>query len=219
MNPIRVVLVDDHTVVRRGLRSYLDVFADIVIVGEAESGEALLEHVDIWLPDVVVMDLMMPGGMTGIDTTREVKAMTPRSEVVVLTADTRDERVIAALRAGAIGYVRKDSEPELLLAAVRAAARGQSMLDPQVASRVIHDLVGDSLQGLTQREHEILTWLAHGLTNREIAEKLVVSEETVKTHVGNILAKFHMRHRIQAVIVALKQGLLSLDDIDLGDAG
>jgi NarL family two-component system response regulator LiaR len=217
MEPIRLVLMDDHRVVRRGLRSFLDAFPEIVVVGEASSGEALLNNVEGWLPDVVIMDLLMPGGMDGIETTRRVRSITPHTQVVVLTAHTDDARVVAALRAGAIGYVRKDAAPETLLAAVRAAARGQSLLDPTIAGSVLQDLVGDTAMGheLTQREMEVLRLLAHGHTNRGIAEELVVSEETVKTHVGNILAKLHLAHRTQAVVHALKQGLISLDEIEL----
>lgn len=217
MDPIRVVLVDDHRIVRRGLRSFLEAFPDISIVGESSSGEAVLEQVEGWLPDVIIMDLLMPGGMDGIETTRRVRSITPHTQIVVLTAHTDDERVVAALRAGAIGYVRKDAEPEILLAAVRAAARGQSMLDPAVAGTVLQDLISDTeiRRDLTERELEVLRLLAHGHTNREIAEELVLGEETVKTHVGNILAKLHLAHRTQAVVHALKQGLILLDEIDL----
>ena len=217
MEPIRLVLVDDHRVVRRGLRSFLEAFPEIAVAGEASSGEELLDHLEGWLPDVVIMDLLMPGGMDGIETTRRVRSITPHTQVVVLTAHTDDARVVAALRAGAIGYVRKDAAPETLLAAVRAAARGQSLLDPAIAGSVLQDLIGDTAmpQELTQREMEVLRLLAHGQTNRGIAEELVVSEETVKTHVGNILAKLHLAHRTQAVVHALKQGLISLEEIEL----
>jgi NarL family two-component system response regulator LiaR len=217
MDPIRVVLVDDHRIVRRGLRSFLEAFPDIRVVGESSSGEAVLEQVEGWLPDVVIMDLLMPGGMDGIETTRRVRSMTPHTQIVVLTAHTDDARVVGALRAGAIGYVRKDAEPEILLAAVRAAARGQSMLDPAVAGSVLQDLVTSTeiRRDLTERELEVLRLLAHGRTNREIAEELVLGEETVKTHVGNILAKLHLAHRTQAVVHAFQQGLISLDEIEL----
>jgi NarL family two-component system response regulator LiaR len=189
MDTIRLVLVDDHRVVRRGLRSFLEAFPDITIVGEATSGEEVLEKVEGWLPDVVIMDLLMPGGIDGIETTHRVRSITPRTQVVVLTAHTDDARVVAALRAGAIGYVRKDAEPEILLSAVRAAARGQSMLDPAIAGSVLQELVSSAkiMEDLTDREMEVLRLLAHGRTNREIAEELVVGAETVKTHVGNIL--------------------------------
>ena len=217
MDTIRVVLVDDHRVVRRGLRSFLDAFPDIVIAGEASSGEEALERIEGWLPDVVIMDLLMPGGIDGIEATRRVRSITPHTQVVVLTAYADDVRVVASLRAGAIGYVRKEADPEILLAAVRAAARGQSMLDPSIAGSVLQDLVASARirDDLTDREMEVLRLLAHGRTNPEIAEELVVGVETVKTHVGNILAKLHLAHRTQAVVHALKQGLISLEEIEL----
>jgi NarL family two-component system response regulator LiaR len=217
MPTIRLALVDDHHVVRRGLRSYLETFADIAIVGEASSGEAALEGVEAWLPDVVVMDLLMPGGIDGIEATRHIRSISPHTQVVVLTAYTDDARVLAVLRAGAIGYVRKEANPEVLLAAVRAAAQGQSVLDPAIAEAVLEDLDSDSpaKEDFTQRELDVLRSLAHGRTNREIADELVVGEETIKTHVGNILAKLHLAHRTQAVVFALKEGLISLDDIEI----
>ena len=217
MESIRLVLVDDHRVVRRGLRSYLEAFPDVIVVGEASSGEEALEKIEAWLPDVVIMDLLMSGGIDGIEATRRIRSITPHTQVVVLTAYTDDARVVGALRAGAIGYVRKEADPEVLLAAVRAAARGQSMLDPAMAGSVLQDLVSSVKvrDDLTEREMEVLRLLAHGRTNREIAEELVVGAETVKTHVGNILAKLHLAHRTQAVIHALKQGLITLDEIEL----
>lgn len=218
MTTIRLVLVDDHKVVRRGLRTFLESFPELEVVGEASSGEEVLEKLEGWLPDLVVMDLLMPGGLDGIETTRRIRTLAPHSQVVVLTAYNDEARVLAALRAGAIGYVCKDANPALLLEALRAAARGQSMLDPSVAGAVLQDLAAGSklLNDLTERELEVLRLLAHGLTNREIAAQLVVGEETVKTHVGNLLAKLHLAHRTQAMLYALKKGLLSLDEIDLG---
>jgi NarL family two-component system response regulator LiaR len=212
---IRVVLVDDHRVVSRGVHSYLESFDDLIVVGAAANAEELLARMDEWAPDVVVMDLLMPGGMDGIEATRRVRERWPRTQVVALTASTDDARLIGALRAGAIGYVRKDAEPEVLLATVRAAARGQSMIDPAVASTVLQEMVRGGLPGgeLTDREIEVLRQLAHGRTNREIAEALFISEETVKTHIGNILGKLHLAHRTQAIIYALKQGLVSLDEL------
>jgi len=217
MTKIRVVLVDDHHIVRRGLRSFLESFSDIEIIGEAANGEAAITAIESWLPDVVVIDLLMPGGIDGIETTRHLRMRSPHSQVVVLTAFTDDVRIIAALREGAIGYVRKDAAPETLLAAVRGAARGQSVLDPTVAGSVLQELVRSSRLGadLTERETAVLRQLAHGRTNREIAEMLTISEETVKTHVGNILAKLHLAHRTQAALYALKQGLVTLDELDL----
>jgi two-component system, NarL family, response regulator LiaR len=215
MSKIRAVLVDDHRVVQKGLRSYLESFPDVEVAGTASSGEEALAKLEGWLPDVVVMDLRMPGGIDGIEATRRVRALSPHTQVVVLTADTDDARVVAALRAGAIGYVRKDSDPEVFLSAVRAAARGQSVLDPAVAGAVLQDLVRGGPLGddLSEREKDVLRQLAHGRTNREIAQALHVSEETVKTHVGNILSKLQLSHRTQAVVYALKQGIVSLDDL------
>ena len=218
---IRVVLVDDHRVVRQGLRTYLESFPDLEVVGEASSGEEALRHIELWLPDVVVMDLLMPGGMDGVETIRRVRQLTPHTQVIALTSYTDDARVIAVLRAGAVGYVRKDAAPDVLLAAVRAAAHGRSLLDPTVAGAVLQELsrgekpAGALSSALSEREQEVLRQLALGHTNREIAETMMVSPETVKTHVGNILAKLHLAHRTQAVIYALKSGIISLDDIEL----
>jgi two-component system, NarL family, response regulator LiaR len=215
---IRLVLVDDHHVVRQGLRTYLGSFPDLEIVGEVASGEEVLRHIELWLPDVVVMDLLMPGGMDGIQTIRRVRQLTPHTQIIALTSYTDDARVIAVLRAGAIGYVRKDAAPDVLLASIRAAARGQSLFDPAIAGAVLQELSHSEkpeVVALSEREQEVLRRLALGHTNREIAEEMMVSPETIKTHVGNILAKLHLVHRTQAVVYALKYGLISLEDIDL----
>lgn len=217
--PIRVVLVDDHRVVRQGLRLYLESFVDLVVVGEASSGEEALSHIETWLPDVVVMDLLMPGGIDGVETIRRMRRLTPHTQLIALTSYIDDARVIAVLRAGAIGYVRKDAAPDVLLASIRAAARGQSLLDPTVAGAVLQELTRSEKAdlSLSEREHKVLHQLALGRTNREIAETMMVSPETIKTHVGNILAKLQLAHRTQAVIYALKRGIISLDDIDIQD--
>ena len=217
MSTITVMVVDDHRVVGRGVRSYLESFPDLRVVAVAQSAEEALRLLDECLPDLVVMDLLMPGGMDGIEATRQVRARSPRTQVVALTASTDEARLVAVLRAGAIGYVRKDADPQVLLDAVRAAARGQSVIDPAVAGTVLQDLVGRRLpgQGLTERELEVLRRLVQGGTNRQIAEALCISEETVKTHLGNILSKLHLSHRTHAVLYALKRGLVSLDDIDV----
>ncbi len=214
---IRVVLVDDHHIVRRGLRSFLESYPDFVIVGEVASGEELMQRIETWLPDVVVMDLLLPGGMDGIEAIRRVRNLTPHTQVVALTSTTDNARAVAALQAGAISYVRKGSDPATLLASLRAAAHGQSMLDPIVASAVLQEFTRKTSNELTARELEVLRQLALGRTNREIAEQLIVGEETVKTHVGNILVKLHLNHRMQAVIYAIKNGLVSLDEISIGD--
>jgi two-component system, NarL family, response regulator LiaR len=214
---IRVALVDDHHVVRRGLRTYLESFPDLEVVGEAASGEEALRHIEFWLPNVIVMDLLLPGGMDGIEAIQRVRQLTPHTQVIALTSYTDDARVIAVLRAGAIGYVRKDAAPDTLLAAIRAAAHGQSLIDPAVAGVVLQELsrVKKSDATLSEREQDVLRQLALGRTNREIAETMMVSPETIKAHVGNILAKLHLAHRTQAVIYALKHGLISLDDVEL----
>lgn len=214
---IRVVLVDDHRVVSRGVHSYLESFSDLSVVGIAANGEELLARLDEWRPDVVVMDLLMPGGMDGVEATRRVRQRWPQTQVVALTASTDDARLVGVLRAGGIGYVRKDAEPELLLATVRAAAQGHSMIDPAAASVVLQEMAQASPPGseLTERETEVLRHLAHGRSNREIAKALFISEETVKTHVGNIFGKLRLTHRSQAIVFALKQGLISLDDLTM----
>jgi two-component system, NarL family, response regulator LiaR len=214
VRPITLVLVDDHHVVRRGLRSFLESFADLQISGEAASGEAALTSMATWNPDVVILDLLLPGGMDGIQTLRELRTRWPQMRVVVLTSYTDDARVVAALRAGAIGYIRKDADPDVLLLAIRAAAKGQSLLDPAVAGALVHDLrILGPKDALTGREQEVLCELAGGKTNRAIAEALCVSEETVKTHVGNILIKLKVQHRTQAALYAVKWGLVVLDDL------
>lgn len=215
MSRIRVALVDDHRVVQVGLRSYLESFPDVEVVGAASNGEEALEKVGDWKPDVVVMDLRMPGGMDGIETTRRMRSVIPKIRVVVLTADPDDARVVAALRAGAIGFVRKDSEPEVFLDAVRAAAQGRSIF-PAIPGELLQDLARGTTaaESLTDRETEVLRHIALGRTNKEIAATLHVSEETVKTHVGNILAKLQLGHRTQAALYALKQGLVSFEDLE-----
>jgi NarL family two-component system response regulator LiaR len=217
LNVTRVVLVDDHKVVRYGLRTYLESFPDLEIVGEASSGEEALRKIEQWLPDVTVMDLLMPGGIDGIETIQRMRKLTPLTQIVALTSYTDEARVIAVLRAGAISYVRKDAAPEILLKAIRGAARGQSFLDPQVADAVLKELSlsAKSQPVLSEREQEVLQHLALGRTNRQIAEIMIVSPETIKSHVGNILTKLQLAHRTQIVVYALKQGFISLDDIDL----
>lgn len=214
---ISIVLVDDHRIVRKGLQRVLEMYEDIKVVGEAASGEELLQQIEVWLPDVVVMDMLMPGGIDGVETIRRLRALTPEVRVVVLTSSVDDTRVIAALRVGAIGYVRKEADPELLLSSVRAAARGQSLFDPAVAHVLRDELTNSGRRSLalTERELVVLRQLALGQTNREIAEALVITEQTVKTHVGNILTKLQLTHRTQAAIYALKQGLITLDEIQL----
>lgn len=214
---ITVVLVDDHHIVRKGLKRVLEMYDDMQVIGEAGSGEEALQHIEEWLPAVVVMDMLMPGGIDGAETIRRLHELAPNVRFVVLTSYADDTRVVAALRAGAIGYVRKEAEPELLLASIRAAAHGQSLLDPAVANALLHEVMrqGRRTTGLTEREQTVLRQLALGQTNREIADALTITEETVKTHVGNILTKLQLAHRTQAVIYALKKGVITLDEIPL----
>lgn len=213
---ISIILVDDHSIVRRGLSSFLGAFDDLDVIGDVASGEEMITLLEQQLPDIVIMDLHMPGGMDGIEAIRHVCALAPQAHIVVLTSYANDARVVAALRAGAIGYVRKEADPEILLDAIRAAAHGQSLLDPEIARVILSELTHTSKHNpqLTQRELEVLHQLAQGRTNQEIAEVLVVSDETVKRHVGNILTKLQLAHRTQAVIYAFKSGLISLDDVD-----
>lgn len=212
MNAITVAIVDDHRVVTRSLQSYLESFPDLRVVGIAASGEALLKHLASWRPQVVVQDLLLPGGIDGIETTRRVLARDPSVRVVALTASTDEGRMMAALRAGAIGYVRKDAEPETLLAAIRAVAQGRTFIDPFLARRVAQ--CETAHEQLTGREREVLRHLALGLSNKDIAIALSVGEETIKTHVGHLLSKLGVENRAQAIVQALKRSLVSLDELD-----
>jgi NarL family two-component system response regulator LiaR len=212
MNTITVVLVDDHRVVTRSLQSYLESFPDIRVVGIAASGEELLEHLTAWRPQVVVQDLLLPGGLDGIETTRRALGLEPSVRVLALTASVDEGRMMAALRAGAIGYIRKDAEPETLLAAIRAVAKGKTFIDPLLARRVAE--CETTHEELTDRERDVLRHVALGLSNKDIARALSVGEETIKTHVGHLLSKLGVENRAQAIVQALKRGLVSLDEID-----
>ncbi len=206
MNPIRIALVDDHSIVRRGLSAYLAAQPDIAIVGEASSGEEALNQAADWQADVIVMDVLMPGGIDGIETTRRLKRLLPRTQIVVLSGYADDARIIGALRAGAITYVEKDSQPEQLLEAIRGAAQGKAIFEPSLMQRVVQAQTMQHSDVLTEREGDVLRLLAEGMTNAEIAARLSVSEETVKTHVASILRKLGLAHRTQAAIYALRHG-------------
>ena len=206
---IRLVLVDDHRVVSRSLQAYLESFPDLRVVGIASSGEELLQRLDEWQPQVVVQDLLLPGGMTGLETTRRVIERAPATRVIALTASTDEARLMGALRAGAAGYVRKDAEPEALLAAVRAVARGRTYIDPSIARQIGRD----EAHALTAREIDVLRHLALGCSNREIAAALSIGEETVKTHVSNVFGKLQVENRAQAAVQALKRGIVGLDEL------
>jgi DNA-binding NarL/FixJ family response regulator len=210
MSIVRVALADDHRVVSRSLQAFLESFADLQVVGAASSGEELLANLDSWRPDVVIQDLLMPGGIDGLETTRRVLARAPGVRVVALTASTDEARMMGVLRVGATGYVRKDAEPETLLAAVRAVAAGRTYIDPAIGRLVPR---GDDREELTSRERDVLRHLALGRANREIASALGVSEETVKTHVAHVLAKLQVENRAQAAVQALRRGLVSFEDL------
>ena len=198
-------MVDDHRVVVRSLKAFLESFEGLRVVGTASSGEELLERLDDWRPEIVVQDLLLPGGIDGVETTRRVLQRVPGVKVIVLTASTDEARMMGALRAGAVGYVRKDAEPERLLEAVRAVARGKSYFD--VAA------TGEK-EALTAREREVLRLVALGRSNKEIADELRIGDETVKTHVTNVLGKLMAENRAQAVVQALKRGLVALDELE-----
>jgi NarL family two-component system response regulator LiaR len=211
LNPIRVVLVDDHRVVARSLQSYLESFPDIQVVGIASSGEELLAHLDQWKPAIVIQDLLLPGGIDGVETTRRVLERDPSVKVIALTASMDEDRMMAVLRAGATGYIRKDAEPETLLAAVRAVAQGKTYIDPSVSRQMLQ--APNTPDDLTPREVEVLRHLALGRANKEIAQALSIGEETVKSHVGNVLGKLQVENRSQAIVQALKRGLVKLEDL------
>ncbi|MDX9849689.1 MAG: response regulator transcription factor [Anaerolineaceae bacterium] len=206
---IRLILVDDHHVVRRGLRSYFESFPDLKIVAEAASAEELLQNLPGIEADVIVLDILLPGGMDGLEAARMLQSQPNPTRIVILTAYSDPARAMAALRSGVLGYVRKDSAPEVLLAAVRAAANGQIYLDQKTADSLAENIPHAAL---SLREQQVLEQLARGSTNREIAATLVISEETVKSHVSNILAKLGLENRTQVISHALKHGMLRRDE-------
>lgn len=210
MSIITVAIVDDHRVVARSLKAYLESFPDVQIVGIAASGEELLEHLGAWRPQVVIQDLLLPGGIDGIETTRRILAREPLVRVLALTASFDEPRMMGVLRAGASGYVRKDADPEILLAAVQAVANGRTYIDPSIGRQLARLQERDEL---TPRESDVLRHLAVGASNRTIAAALGVSEETIKTHVANVLSKLQVENRAQAAVQALKRGLVSIDEL------
>ena len=215
--PITVLLVDDHAIVRQGVRGYLETQPDLAVVGEAGSGEDAIRLAAEQAPDVVLMDLLMPGGMDGVEATRRVKQASPRSQVIVLTSYHQDEHIFPAIRAGALSYLLKDVGPAELAAAVRKAARGEAVLHPQVAARVVQELQGaprdavNPFTELSERELEVLKLIAAGESNENIAAQLVISEKTVKSHVSNILSKLHVADRTQAAVYAWREGVVRRD--------
>jgi len=211
MSPLSIVLVDDHRVVTASLKAYLESFADLRVVGVAANGEELLRRFGEWRAEIVLQDLMMPGGIDGIETIRRLREQWPAVRVVALTASMDEARLVGALKAGAMGYVRKDADPEVLLAAVRAVGRGRTYIDPAVAGQLARAV--SAPEEFTGRERDVLRHLALGRSNKEIAGTLGIGEETVKTHVGHVLAKLQVDNRGQAIVQALKRGLVSLEDL------
>jgi NarL family two-component system response regulator LiaR len=217
MSKISVMLVDDHDIVRQGVRTYLDLQPDIHVVAEAESGEQALDLVAEHAPDVVLMDLIMPGGMDGVEATRRLKGISPRTQVIVLTSYHEDEHIFPAIRAGALSYLLKSVKAPQLAAAIRKAAVGEATLDAQVASRIVQEVHGTQLSHtplaeLTDREMEVLKLVASGLQNADIAEELVITVKTVRAHMSNILGKLHLQDRTQAAVYAWRQGIMPDDD-------
>ena len=211
---VRVFVVDDHTVVRRGLRAYLEMVDDMEVVGEATDGQEALEGIAALVaagqpPDVVLMDLLMPG-MDGVTATAAITQRHPELEVVAMTSFTQADLVHGALRAGAAGYLLKDAEADEVAAAIRAACRGEVHLDPAIAKQLTRALVDpkpQTVDALTEREREVLALVAQGLSNQQIADALVISERTARTHVSNILGKLEVASRTQAALLAIREGI------------
>lgn len=215
MDTISVLLIDDHRVVRQGLRDFLELDEHIEVVGEASSGEEGIALARELLPDVVLMDLVM-SGMDGVEATRRLTAVSPSSRVIVLTSFAEDNKIFPAIKAGAISYLLKDISPEDLAEAIYAAQRNEAVLHPDVAARLMQEFstprsAENALDQLTEREMEVLRLIAQGKSNKEIADALVISEKTVKTHVSNLLSKLHLADRTQAAIYAFRQRLVSID--------
>ena len=212
MDEISVVIVDDHALVRQGLRTFLDLHDDIQVTGEAANGVEAVERVSQLRPDVVLMDLVMPE-MDGIEATKRIRSICPDTKVIVLTSFTEDEKLFPSIKAGAMGYLLKNVSPGDLVNAIKAAHRGEAQLNPEIARRLMDEVSNkpstSGTEELTRREMDVLRLIAQGRNNRGISEELVLSEKTVKTHVSNILGKLHLADRTQAAIYAINQGLVS----------
>jgi two-component system, NarL family, response regulator LiaR len=205
---IRVLLVDDHAVVRQGLRSFLELQPDIEVVGEAAGATEALERAGDVRPDVVLLDLVLPDA-DGVEAIRRLKRHAPASRVLVLTSYLDDSRVFAAIQAGAAGYLLKDVQPDALAESIRQVHRGLPALHPKVVARLMHQAgESPSLADFTQREREVLKLVAEGLSNKEIASRLFISEKTVKTHVSNVLQKLGVADRTQAALLAVRRRLV-----------
>jgi len=213
---IRVLITDDHVVVRKGIRALLATEPDIDVVGEAENGRQAGAEADRLRPDVILMDLVMPV-MDGIEAIRRITSQQPEARILVLTSFAADDKVFPAIKAGALGYLLKDSSAQELVQAIHQVHLGESSLHPTIARKVLQELSRPAEhpsmpERLTEREVEVLQLVAHGQSNMKIAEQLVISEATVRTHVSNILSKLHLASRTQAALYALREGLASLDD-------
>lgn len=210
---ITVMIVDDHEMVRKGAKGYLDAQPEIVVVAEAESGREAIRLAREYVPDVVLMDLVMPG-MDGVEATRKVKDISPRTQIIILTSFHEDEHIFPALKAGAISYLLKDVKAKELVEAIQRASKGEATLHPRVAARLIRQFShgepdrGTLFTELTEREVEVLTLIARGFTNQKIAEDLIISIGTVKGHVSNILSKLHLADRTQAAVYAWQEGIV-----------
>jgi NarL family two-component system response regulator LiaR len=209
------LIADDHTIVRSGITALLAQVPDIEVVGEASDGQQAITQAAILHPDVILMDLVMPN-VDGIEAIRQIKARQPDSRILVLTSFAADDKVFPAIKAGALGYLLKESRPSDLIEAIRQVYRGESALHPTIARKVLHELTHPPARPptpdpLTEREMDVLRLVAQGLGNQEIATKLHVGNATVRTHVSNILAKLHLANRIQVALYVLREGLVSLD--------
>ena len=206
---INVLLVDDHSVVRQGLRMFLSLDPDLEVVGEAANGKEAIQAAHQFKPNVILMDLLMPV-MDGVSAIEILRKELPEIEIIALTSILEDEKVVGAIRAGAIGYLLKDTQADDLNRAIKAAAAGQVQLSPQAAARLVREVrAPESPETLTERETDVLRLLAKGYSNKEIAQELIIGEKTVKTHVSNILAKLNVPSRTQAALYAVRIGLVS----------
>jgi NarL family two-component system response regulator LiaR len=215
---IRVLVADDHAIVRKGICALLATEPGIEVVGEARDGNDAISASQRLQPDVILMDLVMPG-VDGLEATRQLACCQPKSRILVLTSFAGDDKIFPALRAGALGYLLKDSGPEELVHAIQQVHHGESFLHPTVARRLLRELSSPADKStdsncLTEREVEVLQLVAHGQSNREVADLLTISEATVRTHVSNILSKLNLCSRTQAALYALREGLVSLQDCD-----
>jgi NarL family two-component system response regulator LiaR len=215
---IKVLLTDDHDIVRRGIKALLATEEDIEVVGEARNGHEALAKANALSPDVILMDIVMPE-MDGIEAIRRLTEHDADAKILVLTSFATDDKVFPAVKAGALGYLLKDSGPDELVAAIRQVNAGESSLHPTIARRLLQEVSqppkdANERDGLTERELDVIQLVAQGQSNQDIAETLVISEATVRTHMSNILGKLHLASRTQAALYALKEGLASLNDIE-----